>query len=117
MTGHIRHESMRIAGRKVETEGRIEVHYPYTNEVIGTVPRGTAEHAREAFQIAADYKSTLSRYERQQILFRVAEILESRKDEISDLITPHRHRKLTPGQETGLFTRHRRQIRLSQNIH
>lgn len=87
MVGHIRHETMRIAGKKVDTEGRIEVHYPYTNEVIGTVPRGTADHAREAFQIAADYKSELSRYDRQQILFRVAEILESRKDEISDLIT------------------------------
>ena len=87
MVNHIRHETMRIAGRKVDTEGRIEVHYPYTDEVIGTVPRGTAEHAKEAFQIAADYKPTLSRYERQQILFRVAEILEERKDEISDLIT------------------------------
>ena len=87
MVNHIRHETMRIAGEKVDTEGRIEVHYPYTNEVIGTVPRGTSEHAKKAFQIAADYKPTLSRYDRQQILFRTAEILEERKNEISDLIT------------------------------
>mgnify|MGYP000654562855 CR=1 FL=1 len=45
------HEPMRIAGKKVDTEGRIDVHYPYTNEVIGTVPRGTAAHAKEAFEI------------------------------------------------------------------
>ncbi|WP_417454086.1 phosphonoacetaldehyde dehydrogenase [Kiloniella sp.] len=81
------HEPMRIAGKKVDTEGRIDVHYPYTNEVIGSVPRGTAAHAKEAFEIAANYESKLTRYERQQILFRVAEILNSRKEEISDIIT------------------------------
>ncbi|MEH6632839.1 MAG: phosphonoacetaldehyde dehydrogenase [Halopseudomonas aestusnigri] len=81
------HEPMRIAGKLVDTEGRIDVHYPYTNEVVGTVPRGTAEHAKEAFEIAANYESKLTRYERQQILFRVAEKLNERKDEISDIIT------------------------------
>ncbi|WP_417429763.1 phosphonoacetaldehyde dehydrogenase [Kiloniella sp.] len=81
------HEPMRIAGKKVDTEGRIDVHYPYTNEVIGSVPRGTAAHAKEAFEIAANYESKLTRYERQQILFRVAEILNDRKEEISDIIT------------------------------
>ncbi|WP_085900598.1 phosphonoacetaldehyde dehydrogenase [Kiloniella majae] len=81
------HEPMRIAGKKVDTEGRIDVYYPYTNEVIGTVPRGTAVHAKEAFEIAANYESKLTRYERQQILFRVAEILNDRKEEISDIIT------------------------------
>ncbi len=87
MTGKPRHEPMRIAGRKVDAEGVIEVRYPYTNQVIGTVPRGTAAHAREAFQIAADYQPTLTRYERQQILFKTAEIIDSRRDEISDLIS------------------------------
>ena len=82
-----RHEPMRIAGRKVEAEGVIEVRYPYTDEVIGTVPAGNAAHAREAFEIAAAYEPKLTRYERQQILFRTAEILTARKDEISDLIT------------------------------
>ena len=83
----IRHEPMRIAGRKVEAEGVIEVRYPYTDEVIGTVPAGTAAQAREAFEIAAAYRPKLTRYERQQILFRTAEALTKRKDEISDLIT------------------------------
>ena len=81
------HEPMRIAGKLVDTEGRIDVHYPYTNEVIGSVPRGTAEHAREAFEIAANYESKLTRYDRQKILFRIGEILIERKDEISDIIT------------------------------
>lgn len=87
MAGKPRHEMMRIAGRKVDAEGVIEVRYPYTNQVIGTVPRGTAAHAREAFEIAGAYTPTLTRYERQQILFRTAEIIQSRRDEISDLIS------------------------------
>jgi len=78
---------MRIAGRKVDSDGVIEVHYPYTDEVIGTVPAGKAEHAREAFDIAAKYQPTLTRYERQQILFRTAELLTARTDELSDLLT------------------------------
>lgn len=82
-----RHEPMRIAGRAVDSDGVIEVHYPYTDAVIGTVPAGTAAHVREAFEIAAGYQSKLTRYERQQILFRAAELLVARKDQISDLIT------------------------------
>lgn len=83
----VRHEPMRIAGRKVEADGVIEVHYPWDDTVIGTVPAGAAAHAREAFAIAAGYTPKLTRYERQQILFRTAEALASRKEEISDLIT------------------------------
>lgn len=80
-------ESMRIGGRKADAEGVVPVHYPYTNEVIGTVPAGTAEHAAQAFAIARNYKPKLTRYERQQILFRTAELIRSRKDQLSDLIT------------------------------
>lgn len=79
--------SMRIGGRKVSTPDVIEVRYPYTNEVIGTVPAGTAEHAREAFEIAANYKARLTRYERQQILQKAADLIWERRDAISDLIT------------------------------
>jgi putative phosphonoacetaldehyde dehydrogenase len=80
-------ESMRIGGKKVDAEGVVPVHYPYTNEVIGTVPAGRAEHAAQAFAIAKNYKPKLTRYERQQILFRTAELIRSRKDQLSDLIT------------------------------
>ena len=76
----IRKEAMRIGGRKVTTKDVVEVRYPYTNEVIGTVPAGTAEHAREAFEIAARYKPKLTRYERQQILLRAAELIRQRRD-------------------------------------
>ncbi|MFT7060117.1 MAG: acyl-CoA reductase-like NAD-dependent aldehyde dehydrogenase, partial [Pseudorhodobacter sp.] len=79
----IRHEAMRIGGEKVFTDDVIEVRYPYTNEVVGTVPAGRPEHVARAFEIAAKYKSKLSRYERQQILFRAAELIKSRREELA----------------------------------
>lgn len=83
----IRREAMRIGGEKVTAGGVIEVRYPYTGEVIGTVPAGDASHAARAFQIAADYRPALTRYERQQILFRAAEILRARREEIAYWLT------------------------------
>ena len=87
MTKTIKHEPMRIAGKKVDAEKNINVHYPYTNEIIGTVPAGSAEHAKQALDIATKYQPKLTRYERQQILQKTAEELVRRKEEISDVIT------------------------------
>ena len=83
----IRHEGMRIGGEKILTEKVIEVKYPYTNEVVGTVPAGTAEHAAKAFKIASDYKPSLSRYERSQILQRTGEIIAERQDYLAKWLT------------------------------
>ena len=80
-------EAMRIGGKQVSTDAVVNVHYPYTNEVIGTVPAGRAEHAREAFKIAANYKPKLTRYERQKVLFRTAELINAKKDTLAPLIT------------------------------
>jgi phosphonoacetaldehyde dehydrogenase len=83
----VRAQSMRIAGKHVDADGVIDVHYPYSGEVIGTVPAGRAEHARRAFEIAAGYRSKLTRYERQQILFRAAELIRDRSQALSEVIT------------------------------
>ena len=80
-------EAMRIAGEKITSDKTINVEYPFTGEVIGTVPAGTAEHARKALDIAANYQPKLTRYERQKILQTAAEVLVKRKEEISDIIT------------------------------
>jgi putative phosphonoacetaldehyde dehydrogenase len=85
---NIIHESMRIGGKKVPGDnGTIDVFSPFTGGVVGTVPRASAAQVAEAFRIANDYKPTLTRYERQQILQKTAETITKRKDEISDLIT------------------------------
>ncbi len=83
----VRREAMRIAGKKVETGEVIEVFNPYTNEVVGTVPAARPEHVRDAFAKARAFKAKLTRYERQQILQRTAEILRDRKEEFARLIT------------------------------
>ena len=80
-------EAMRIAGKKVNFEKTIDVEYPFTGEVIGKVPAGNAEHAKQALEIAANYQPKLTRYERQKILQTAAEVLVKRKEEISDIIT------------------------------
>ena len=83
----VRHDAMRIGGEKITTTDVVEVLYPYTDEVIGTVPAGTAEHAARAFEIAANYKPKLTRYERQQILFRAAELIRERREELAHWLT------------------------------
>ena len=87
MTKFIRNESMRIGGQKIKTDETIDVQYPFTEEIIGTVPAGQSEHAKKAFDIASNFKSNLTRYERQKILQNTAEILIKKKEEISDVIT------------------------------
>jgi phosphonoacetaldehyde dehydrogenase len=76
----IRHEGMRIGGKVVFADDVVPVKYPYTDEVIGTVPAGKAEHAAKAFEIAAHYKPSLSRYERSQILQRAGELIGERRE-------------------------------------
>jgi putative phosphonoacetaldehyde dehydrogenase len=80
-------ESLRIAGERVDRDERVDVLNPWDNSVVGSVPRATADDVARAFDIAAAYQPTLTRYQRQQILIKTAEILTSRRDEISDLIT------------------------------
>ena len=100
---------MRIGGEKVTTDNVVEVRYPYTNEVIGTVPAGTAEHARKAFDIAAGYTPKLTRYERQQILFRTAELIREKREQIAHWLTLelgicHQHALYETGRSYDVFT-------------
>lgn len=84
-----RDETMRIAGEKVDGDNpsRVEVLNPFSGDLVGTVPRASRTQVAQAFEIAAAYKPSLSRYERQQILLRTAQLIDERRDEISDLIT------------------------------
>ena len=83
----IRNEGMRIGGEVVFTDEVVPVHYPYTDEVVGTVPAGQAEHARRAFEIAANYTPKLTRYERSQILQRAGELIGEKRDYLARWLT------------------------------
>jgi aldehyde dehydrogenase (NAD+) len=80
-------ESMRIAGERVFRDRVIEVHNPYDGALVGTVPKATVDDIRRAFAIARAYKPTLTRYERYAICYKVAEIIRSRAEALSELIT------------------------------
>lgn len=105
----IRNEGMRIGGEKVFTDDVVPVHYPYTDEIIGTVPAGGAGHAARAFQIAADYTPVLTRYERQQILFRAAELIREKREWLAKWLTLelgicHQHALYETGRSYDVFT-------------
>ena len=105
----VRQEAMRIGGERITSSDVIEVRYPFTDEVIGTVPAGRAEHAARAFEIAASYAPKLSRYERQQILFRAAELIRERREEIAHWLTLelgicHQHALYETGRSYDVFS-------------
>uniref|UniRef100_UPI003B5203FB phosphonoacetaldehyde dehydrogenase n=1 Tax=Roseovarius indicus TaxID=540747 RepID=UPI003B5203FB len=79
----IRREGMRIGGETVYTDAVVEVRYPYTDKVIGTVPAGTADHARRAFDIAAGYTPKLTRYDRSQILQKAGALIGERREDLA----------------------------------
>lgn len=81
------HERLRIVGDDGDRDERIEVLNPYSGAVVGTVPKASVADVRKAFQTAADYQPTLTRHERAEILKKTGEILYSRRNEVSDLIT------------------------------
>ncbi|MEQ1518207.1 MAG: phosphonoacetaldehyde dehydrogenase [Usitatibacteraceae bacterium] len=82
-----RREAMRIAGEKVYSDRVIEIRYPYTGEVIATVPKASLDDVRRAFRIARQYKSKLTRHERYKILMRAGDIIATRRDELARMIT------------------------------
>jgi aldehyde dehydrogenase (NAD+) len=83
----VRVETMRIAGERIGTDETIEVRFPFTGEVIATIPKGRREHVEKAITIARDYRPTLTRYERYRILMKAGDLIAARRDEIAEWIT------------------------------
>jgi putative phosphonoacetaldehyde dehydrogenase len=80
-------EAMRIGGERVHRDRVIEVFNPYTEQLIGTVPKATLEDVRRAFAIAKGFKSKLTRFDRAAILNKAAAIVRNRTEEFANLIT------------------------------
>ena len=83
----LRREAMRIGGELVHRDRVIEVFNPYTEQLIGTVPKATVEDVKRAFSIAKGYRSKLTRYDRAAIMRKASAIVASRTEELADLIT------------------------------
>jgi aldehyde dehydrogenase (NAD+) len=82
-----RHEHLRLAGEKIDTGRRFEVRYPYTGEVVATVPLASVDDARRAIAVGRNFRSRLTRHDRYRILMRAGEIIAERRDQIARLIT------------------------------
>ena len=85
--GHVLREKMRIAGERAGGGRALDVRNPYTGALVGTVPKATVDEVRRAFAIARGYRPQLTRHDRYRILYRAAEQIGDRAEEISDLIT------------------------------
>jgi len=83
----VRREKMRIAGEAIGGERVIEVRNPYTRAIVGTVPKATIAEVRRAFAIGKTYRAKLTRFERSAILYRAAQLICTRAEAISDVIT------------------------------
>ena len=87
----MRIEALRIAGEKIGADRGgdrvISVHNPFTRECIGTVPKATLDEVRRAFEIAKNYKSRLTRFDRSNILNQAAALVRERTAAIAALIS------------------------------
>ncbi len=81
---------MLLGGEWVERREVIEVRNPYDNSVIDTVPKGNREDALKAIEAALQgfqEMKKLTAYERYTILSKAAQILESRKEEMAQMVS------------------------------
>ena len=87
----MRHEALRIGGEKIGAARRgdraIEVFNPYTEQVVGSVPKASLEEVRRAISIAHGYRSKLTRFERANILNQAAALVRERTAAIAQLIS------------------------------
>jgi acyl-CoA reductase-like NAD-dependent aldehyde dehydrogenase len=85
--GAVLSAKMRVAGREVGGNRVIEVRNPYTNALVGTVPKASIDDIRGAFAAARAYRARLTRFERSEILNKASGLIRARAESISDLIT------------------------------
>ncbi len=80
---------MIIGGQRVDKPEKIDVIYPYTQEKIGQVPKGSPEDVEKAIEkakIGLKKLKKLTSYEKYKILLKVANLLEERKEEFAKTI-------------------------------
>jgi len=89
-------QQMLIGGSWVDADERIDVIHPYDGERVGSVPMATEGQATEAVDAAAAAfdASTLSAYERYELLSTAAREVEERADEIARILTSEQGKPL-----------------------
>jgi glyceraldehyde-3-phosphate dehydrogenase (NADP+) len=91
---------MFIAGHWADAREQLEVINPYDGSVVDTVPSADAsdvDRAIEAAVAGAREMASVSSYDRARILYRAAEILRGRSEEIGKIITLEEGKVLAEG--------------------
>lgn len=76
-----------IAGKPSTGTDQLEVRNPYNREIVGRISTASASDVHKAITAACEHRSTLTRFERSQILERGRSLLEARRDEFARLMT------------------------------
>ncbi|HTX09927.1 MAG TPA: aldehyde dehydrogenase family protein [Solirubrobacteraceae bacterium] len=71
----------------MSTTAAMEVHSPFTGELVGEAPVSGPSEVRDALDAAAAYQNALSRHERSELLFAVAGRLGELAPELATLIS------------------------------
>lgn len=81
---------MIIGGKEIFQQEMIDVIYPYNQQKIGEVPKGSPEDVYQAVEkakIGLLKLKKLTAYEKYKMLLKVAQLLEKRKEEFAKTIT------------------------------
>jgi lactaldehyde dehydrogenase len=106
-------KNMLIDGEWVDADERTDVVHPYDGEVVGSIPLASAEQVTDAVDAAARAQeaSTLSAYERYELLMTTAERLEAEADYVADVLTSEQGKPI--GEARGEVDRAVQTLRLS----
>lgn len=83
----VEHMKCFVAGEWIDSTNRIEVHNPYNNQLVGTVPVLSARQVEQAIDAMAAYKPKVTAHQRSEILYKAAQGVKARKQEIAMGIT------------------------------
>ncbi len=75
-----------VAGEPVRSEKSLEVRYPYTGELVGTVSCADAADLERALARGVTAQTPLTRFQRSEILRTARSLLEERREAFADLI-------------------------------
>jgi lactaldehyde dehydrogenase len=90
-------KGMLIDGEWIDGEERTDVIHPYDGSRVGSVPLATADQVTTAIDAAerAQERSTLSAYERYELLERTAEKLDANADHVATVLTSEQGKPIT----------------------
>ena len=75
-----------VGGQAVSSDNELSVYNPYNGELVGTVPMLGREHVELTITSAIKTPSSLTRYERYEILNRTRDLIGDKADELANLI-------------------------------